>query len=88
MNRINVLTKSCLVLAIIGAVNWGLIGFFNWNLINAIFGGETAVASHWFSRVIYALVGLCGVALIALWPQLREVSPKRMAVGGRAEVRP
>lgn len=40
-------------LMIIGALNWGLIGFFEYNLVDAIFGAGSA-----FSRVIYALVGL------------------------------
>lgn len=45
----------CLILVIIGAVNWGLIGFFNFNLVEAIFG------FNWVARVIYALVGLAGL---------------------------
>ena len=44
------------VLLIIGAVNWGLVGFFGINVVSAIFGEASAV-----SRVIYALVGLCGL---------------------------
>lgn len=47
---------TALVLVIIGAVNWGLIGFFNFDLVAAIFGSMTA-----FSRVIYALVGIAGL---------------------------
>ena len=49
-----------LVLAIIGAINWGLVGFFDFNLVSAIFGVETAA-----SRIIYALVGIAGLVLIA-----------------------
>lgn len=45
-----------LVLVIIGAVNWGLIGFFKFNLVDSIFGTMSAV-----SRIIYALVGLSGL---------------------------
>lgn len=45
-----------LVLVIIGAINWGLIGFFKYNLIDSIFG-----TMSWFSRIIYALVGLSGL---------------------------
>jgi uncharacterized membrane protein YuzA (DUF378 family) len=41
------------VLLLIGGLNWGLMGFFNFNLVGAIFGEATAL-----SRVIYALVGL------------------------------
>ena len=45
-----------LTLVIIGAINWGLIGFFNFNLVAVIFGEMT-----WISRVIYALVGISGL---------------------------
>lgn len=44
------------ILVVIGAINWGLIGFFNWNLVEAIFGVGSSVG-----RVIYALVGLSGL---------------------------
>ena len=46
-----VIDKIALVLIIIGAINWGLIGFFNFNLVAVIFGEMT-----WISRVIYALL--------------------------------
>ena len=42
---------------IIGALNWGLIGLFQFDLVASIFGGMSAV----FSRIIYALVGLAGI---------------------------
>ena len=45
-----------LLLVIIGAVNWGLIGLFNFNLVSFIFGDMTI-----FSRIIYGLVGLAGL---------------------------
>ena len=62
------LTKALLVVATIGAINWGLIGFFNWNLVDAIFGGGAHEETSALSRVIYALVGLAGVAgLIGLF---------------------
>lgn len=44
------------VLLIIGALNWGFIGLFNFNLVTTIFGEATAI-----SRVIYAVVGLCAL---------------------------
>ena len=50
------------VYAIIGAINWGLIGFFDFNLVSGIFGDATA-----FTRVIYALVGLSGLYMISLY---------------------
>jgi uncharacterized membrane protein YuzA (DUF378 family) len=68
----NVLAKVLIAIAIIGAVNWGLIGFFNFNLVDAIFGGGSAEETSGISRVIYALVGLAGLAALAFLPKLRE----------------
>ena len=51
-----VIDKIALVLIIIGAINWGLIGIFNFNLVSAIFGEMSVI-----SRIIYALVGLAGL---------------------------
>ncbi len=45
-----------LTLVIIGAINWGLIGFFNFNLVDTLFGGIA-----WLTRTIYAIVGVAGV---------------------------
>ncbi len=51
------LEKSPLALVIIGALNWGLIGFFNYDLVAAIFGGSFTAGA----RIVYALVGLAGL---------------------------
>ena len=51
-----------LLLAIIGAVNWGLVGFFRFDLVAWIFGGQTAM----LSRIIFALVGLAGIWCVTL----------------------
>jgi uncharacterized membrane protein YuzA (DUF378 family) len=67
----NVFSQVLLWLAIIGALNWGLVGFFNWDLVRAIFGGDTATPAGPVSRVIYALVGLAGIGLLFLGPRLR-----------------
>ena len=53
---------TALVLAIIGAINWGIIGIFQFDLVAWIFGGQTGG----FSRVIYTLVGLAGLWCISL----------------------
>ena len=53
------LTILALVLIVVGAINWGLIGFFSFNLIAAIFGMSTAGVV--VQRIIYALVGLAGL---------------------------
>lgn len=54
--------KFILILIIIGALNWGLIGFFRYDLVAAIFGGQLAS----ISRIIYALVGLAGIWALSL----------------------
>lgn len=54
------LDRIVLALAVIGALNWGLVGFFRFDLVAALFGGQTAG----LSRIVYALVGLCGLYLI------------------------
>lgn len=51
-----VIDKIALVLIIIGAINWGLIGIFHFNLVEAIFGDMTVL-----SRIIYGLVGVSGL---------------------------
>lgn len=51
-----------LILTIIGAINWGLIGIFKFDLVAWLFGGQDAV----FSRIIYSLVGLAGLWCITL----------------------
>jgi len=72
------LTKALLVIATIGAINWGLIGFFNWNLVDAIFGGNLHVERSALSRIIYALVGIAGVAgLIGLFRPVTHHAPGR-----------
>lgn len=57
------LTILALVLIVVGAINWGLIGFFDFNLVAAIFGNSTAGVV--VQRIIYALVGLAG--LYGIW---------------------
>ena len=51
-----------LILVIIGAINWGLVGLAKFDLVAWIFGGQTALVS----RIIYALVGLAGLWCITL----------------------
>ena len=51
-----ILDTIALVLIIIGALNWGLIGIFNFNLVETIFGGFSVI-----SKIIYILVGLAGL---------------------------
>lgn len=54
------LQKICLVFTIIGAIVWGLIGFFDFNLVAWIFG-ETMI-----SNIVYIIVGICGLINIGI----------------------
>ncbi|WP_046867576.1 DUF378 domain-containing protein [Microvirga massiliensis] len=63
---------ATLVLVIVGAVNWGLMGLFQFDLVATLFGGPQAA----LSRIVYVLVGLAG---------LYQVVPLLGAVSGRAE---
>lgn len=56
-----IIDKIALVLVIIGAIVWGLIGLFNFNLVEVIFGNMTLI-----SRIIYTLVGVSGLWAIKL----------------------
>lgn len=56
-----ILQKSALVVTIIGALNWGLIGLFDFNLVEAIFGVDSILAN-----IVYILVGICGIINIGL----------------------
>lgn len=57
-----IVDKIALLLAIVGALNWGGIGLFGFDTVAFLFGGQMSV----FSRVIYALVGLAGLWCITL----------------------
>ena len=59
MRTLHVIT---LALVIIGGINWGLIGLFNYNLVDAIFGTMSLV-----SRAIYTLVGIAGIWAITFF---------------------
>lgn len=56
-----IIDKIALALVIIGAINWGLIGIFNFNLVDTIFGAMSII-----SRIIYILVGISGLCAIRL----------------------
>ncbi len=62
------LQKVALVFTIIGAVVWGLIGLFDFNLVEFIFGDGSILA-----RIIYTIVGICGLINIGLLVQKIEI---------------
>ncbi len=55
------LQKTALVITIIGAINWGLIGFFDFNLVSSLFGKDSSI-----TNIIYAIVGICGLLNIGI----------------------
>ena len=54
-------------MAMIGAVHWGLIGIFRFDLVAFIFGDMS-----WVSRIVYTLVGLCGLYLLTFYMRLSD----------------
>lgn len=72
--------RIALILIIIGAINWGLIGFFKFDLVGSLFGGQTAL----FSRIIFGLVGISGlICLPLLFEPARDVGVERGRQGYR-----
>ena len=63
--RIKWLDILTLIISIIGTLNWGLIGLFEFNLVTYIFGDMT-----WLSRIIYVVVGLSGLYLITFFGRI------------------
>ncbi|MBR3503102.1 MAG: DUF378 domain-containing protein [Clostridia bacterium] len=61
--------RISLVLVIIGALNWLLVGLFQFDAVAWLFGGQTATVS----RIIYAIVGLAGLWSVSLLFREREI---------------
>ncbi|MDR3240184.1 MAG: DUF378 domain-containing protein [Clostridiales bacterium] len=57
---------TALTLVIIGAINWGLVGLFKFDLIATLFGGMES----WLSRIIYVLIGLAGLYCLSLFGKM------------------
>ena len=62
------LDYTALVLTIVGAVNWGLIGFFKFDLVAWLFGTLTLL-----TRIIYALVGISGFYFMSLFGRVKDM---------------
>ena len=67
------LDRLALILVVIGALNWGSIGLFRFDIVAWIFGGQEAT----LSRVIYTLVALAGIWCISLLFRERDVETDR-----------
>ena len=57
--------NTALTIVIIGAVNWLLVGIFRFDLVAYLFGNLS-----WLSRIIYTIVGLCGLYLLSLYGRI------------------
>ena len=72
-DEIKMLDKLALLLVIIGALNWGSIGIFSFDIVAWIFGGQDAL----ISRIIYTLVALAGIWCISLFFRKNDVLESR-----------
>ena len=70
------------VLLIVGGLNWGLVGIFNFDLVAAIFGAGSTL-----SRIVYAVVGVCSLYWLVEWGAIRRRYGEA-APGGRAAPTP
>ncbi len=68
MYKFNIIDKISTILVIIGAINWGLIGLFNFNLISLVFGEP----ANFIGRIIYILVGVGGLDMIFLLLKMKK----------------
>ena len=72
MDEISWLDRLALVLVIIGAINWGLIGIFQFDLVAWLFGGMDSI----LSRIVYTLVGVGGIWSFSLLFKGDATSPR------------
>ena len=80
-----------LILVIVGALNWGLVGIFNWNMVDAIFGGYNAG-----SIIVYILVCIAGIWLIispilskgkiTLWEKDMTIKQEKLAKNSQKDI--
>ena len=61
--------STALTIVIIGAVNWLLVGIFRFDLVAFLFGNLS-----WLSRIIYTIVGICGLYLISLYGRMKDMT--------------
>lgn len=58
----NILYKTCLAIAIIGCINWGLVGIFDFNLVEFLFGNATII-----TRLVYIIVAIAGLINLGIF---------------------
>ncbi len=59
-----------IVLAVVGALNWGLVGLFKWDLVAFIGGNLDFGETNWFTRIVYVLVAIAGLVSLTAIPEL------------------
>lgn len=67
MNKLGTIDWLALILVIVGGLNWGLVGIFNFNLVTAIFGEGSGL-----SRIVFALVGIATIYILAIFGKVRK----------------
>ena len=65
-----IIDRIALILAVIGGLNWGIVGLFRFDLVAYLFGGQTATVS----RIVYTLVGIAAVWCISLLFRERDAA--------------
>jgi uncharacterized membrane protein YuzA (DUF378 family) len=68
MYKFKLIDKVSLILVIIGAINWGLIGLFNLNLVGALFGEP----ANLIGRIVYILIGVAGMDMLLFLFKTRQ----------------
>ena len=71
--RTKPLDYIALTLILIGAINWGLVGFFQFDLVATLFGGMGA----WLSRLLYSLIGIAGLYALSLYSKIDSADFRR-----------
>lgn len=69
------LNSIALLLLIIGGINWGLVGLFEWNLVQALFGGW----APWLARLVYIVVGVAAIYSLYLFKPVTAFEDRRHA---------
>lgn len=62
-----ILDYTALILTVIGAINWGLVGFFEFDLVEFLFGTMTT-----FSRIVYGIIGICGIYMLTTIGRIKK----------------
>ncbi len=71
----HILNVTALILIIVGGLNWGLVGLFDFNLVSAIFGVDT-----WLTNLVYILVGISAIYSVVLLKPAMEYRRTTRAV--------